>query len=234
VARTPVQRRSHQTRSAILRAAEQEFMEHGFHAARLEDVASAVGIKRAAIGYYYKDKRELYEAVLADLFGGLLERLRVALDPEGNLTLGGEAAVLAWTDYLLERPALVRILLREIAGSPSQTLPALLGQIPPFIRWVDSLTREAEATQPDRMLPPMEALHVACAIAGTTVFFGLVVPSLVPQLEIDLSRDEVVAAHRAHILRITRRLLERRTDEGADESDLPSRTRTGTREEAPG
>jgi AcrR family transcriptional regulator len=208
-------------------------MEHGFDAARLEDVAGAVGIKRAAIAYYYKDKRELYEAVLADLFGGLLERLRVALDPEGNLTLGGEAAVLAWSDYVLERPALARILLREIAGSPSQTLPALLGQIPPFVQWVDGLAREAEATQPDRMLPPMEALHVACAIAGATVFFELVVPSLVPQLEIDLSRDEVVADHKAHILRITRRLLERRAGEGMDESDPRSRTPTGTREDSP-
>jgi len=203
------QRRSAQTRASILEAAERAFMENGFHATRLEDIAGEVGIKRAAIAYYFKDKRELYEEVLGELFGGLLERLRVALDPEKDLAVTTEDAVLAWTEYLIERPALPRILLREIADSSSQTRPALLVQIPPFVQLVESVARVVESTQSDLMLPEMESLHVASAIAGATLFFELVIPTLLPQLQIDLSRDELVSEHKRQILRMTRLLLQR-------------------------
>jgi TetR/AcrR family transcriptional regulator len=184
-------------------------MEKGFDATRLEDIAIEVGIKRAAIAYYYKDKRELYEAVLADLFGGLLERLRDALDPERDLALTTEDAVLAWTDYLIERPALPRILLREIANASPETLPALAGQIPPFVQMVDRLRRVVEKTQSNLVPGEMESLHVASAIAGATLFFGTIIPALLPQLGIGFSRSELVAEHKAQILRMTRLLLER-------------------------
>ncbi|MGH7287017.1 MAG: TetR family transcriptional regulator, partial [Myxococcota bacterium] len=49
------------TRAAILAAAEAVFAERGFAAARLEDVAARVGIRRASIVYHFRDKRELYD-----------------------------------------------------------------------------------------------------------------------------------------------------------------------------
>ena len=62
--------RAERTRTAILVAAEGLFAQKGFDATRLEDVAAAVGIRRASIVYYFRDKRELYDAVLEDVFGG--------------------------------------------------------------------------------------------------------------------------------------------------------------------
>ncbi|TFG91552.1 MAG: TetR/AcrR family transcriptional regulator, partial [Myxococcales bacterium] len=59
--------RAEQTRTALLDASEALFAERGFDATRLEDVALRVGIRRASIVYYYRDKRELYDAVLAQL-----------------------------------------------------------------------------------------------------------------------------------------------------------------------
>ena len=59
----PIQRRSsgRQTRAEILAAAERHFAERG-EAARLEDIAADVGIRRAAIFHYFRDKEELYAA----------------------------------------------------------------------------------------------------------------------------------------------------------------------------
>lgn len=230
VSRPPLQRRSQQTRASILRAAEHAFMEEGFDAARLEDIASHVGIKRAAIAYYFKDKHELYEAVLAELFGALLEQLRVALDPSEDLTVTTEAAVMVWVDYLIERPALPRILLREIANASSETRPALLGQIPPFVQMVESVLRVVERTQSDRVLPEMEALHVASAIAGATLFFGLVMPVLLPLLRIDFARDELVAEHKAQILRMTRLLLQRQANADGDATQDPPHPGAGRKQ----
>ena len=67
--------RSEATRASILRHAERLFAGIGFDKARLEDIAEAVGIKRASIVYYYRDKGEVYDAVLHGVFTGFRERL---------------------------------------------------------------------------------------------------------------------------------------------------------------
>ena len=61
----PVGRRDRglQTRAEIVAAAERHFAERGFEAARLEDIAVDVGIRRAAIFYHFGDKQELYAEV---------------------------------------------------------------------------------------------------------------------------------------------------------------------------
>ena len=68
--------RGKETRQAILRAAEQVFAERGYAGARMDDVAAEVGIKRASMVYYFRDKRSLYVALLDDLYGELGERYR--------------------------------------------------------------------------------------------------------------------------------------------------------------
>ena len=85
--------RAEKTRAAVLDAAEDLFAERGFDATRLEDIAERVGIRRASIVYYFKDKRELYDAVLASVFGGLRDRIRAALASQAPLPERIEAAV---------------------------------------------------------------------------------------------------------------------------------------------
>ncbi len=85
--------RSERTRSAILAAAEDLFAERGFAATRLEDIAERVGIKRASIVYYFKDKRELYEAVLSSVLGGLHQALNAELSRHEVLGMRIEAAM---------------------------------------------------------------------------------------------------------------------------------------------
>ena len=93
--------RSRDTRAEILEAAEALFAERGFAETRLEDVAERVGVRRAALFYYYKDKRALYGAVLEDVFGGLLEKVR-AESGHAALSLAEriEAAVSVWVRYV--------------------------------------------------------------------------------------------------------------------------------------
>jgi AcrR family transcriptional regulator len=56
--------RAEETRELIIQAAEREFAQKGFVPARLEDIAEAVGITRAAVIYHFNDKENLYNAVL--------------------------------------------------------------------------------------------------------------------------------------------------------------------------
>jgi TetR/AcrR family transcriptional regulator len=67
-----------------MRAAERVFAERGYAGARMDDVASDVGIKRASMVYYFRDKRSLYLALLDDLFGELLQQHRAVLTGSGT------------------------------------------------------------------------------------------------------------------------------------------------------
>lgn len=194
------------TRSAILAAAETLFAERGFEAARLEDVAEAVGIRRASIVYYFPDKAALYEAVLAEVLGAFLERMRDALSAPVPLAERIEAAVGAWVDFVGARPTLARLLLREVADAGSRRAGAFQAQIGSFFELVQKL-REEVRDDPLAKAASVDPAHLAATIAGATVFFVAAMPSLVPSLGFDPLSPERLAAHRDEVMGIARRLL---------------------------
>ncbi len=200
--RTP---RAERTRAAILHAAELAFAQEGYAATRLEDVAEAVGIRRASIVYHFRDKREIYDAVLADLLSGFEARLAEALAIEGCLLVRIEAGVGAWVDYLGQRPSLARLLLREVADAPSAG-PSLLAEVKPI---ADLVKRFHDETRDDPLArrKPVDPVHLASAVVGTTVFFVAAMPRLVPSGAFDPLDPDTLARHRSEVLRITRRLL---------------------------
>ncbi len=198
--------RAERTRAALLDAAEHLFAGRGYAATRLEDVAEAVGIRRASIFYHFRDKRELYDAVLADVLGGLLQRTRAALDGGGPFADRIEAAVGAWVDYVGARPSLARLVLREVADTTPGQGTALLPHVAPFAALVAEFSdaRHEDGSGPALDLDPA---HVASTIAGATIFFVAALPGLVPDGRFDPLRPAQLAAHREQVLRIIRRLL---------------------------
>jgi len=52
------------TKTRILDAAEQLFMEHGFEATSLRSLTSAAGVNLAAVNYHFGTKEELFQSVL--------------------------------------------------------------------------------------------------------------------------------------------------------------------------
>jgi TetR/AcrR family transcriptional regulator len=199
----PPPRSRAQAPAAVLEAAEAIFAERGFAATRLEDVADRVGIRRASIVYYFKDKKELYHAVLASVFGGLLAKIDEALTRPDPLTVRIEAAVGAGIDFVGARPSIARLLLREVADAARA--PAGRAQYAAFaISYQTGVRRDrAESARFARIDP----VHVASTIAGATVFFVAAMPALLPHLDLDPVSPAHLAAHREEVLRIVRRLL---------------------------
>jgi TetR/AcrR family transcriptional regulator len=196
--------RASHTRRAILAAAEDQFATAGYAATRLEDVAERVGIRRASIVYYFKDKRALYEAVLHDAFGGLYDHVAPALSGPGPLAERIEAAVSAWVDYVCDRTALPVLLLREVADA-ARGEAALRHHTEPFFRLVREVTAESRG---DPLFA--DALHpaqVASAVAGTSIFFLTALPAFVPELARPAAGNAARAEHRDQLLALVRRLL---------------------------
>src|SRR4051794_40847677 len=72
------------SRSAILKAALAEFAQHGVAGARIDAIASAAGLNKALLYYYFGNKDGLYTAVLADFFQRLRLRITRALDTNAS------------------------------------------------------------------------------------------------------------------------------------------------------
>src|SRR5476651_2466907 len=55
---------SQETRRRLLQAAGEVFAERGFHAATIKDITDRAGASLASVNYHFRDKSELYAAVL--------------------------------------------------------------------------------------------------------------------------------------------------------------------------
>ncbi len=61
-------------RDAILRAALHVFAEHGFEAARLDDVAKRAGVAKGTLYLYFRDKTALFEEIIRNAASPLITR----------------------------------------------------------------------------------------------------------------------------------------------------------------
>lgn len=201
---SPFRPRAERTRAEILAAAEAVFAESGFAAAKLQDVAQRVGIKRASLVYYFRCKQELYDAVLDGMFGELATRYRAILNTPAPLTERVERVIDAWVSYATERQALAPIVLREAA----RALPAQRAVLVQHSRAAIAATVQAiEEGQRQGVFRPIDPIHFLFAVVGATVFFLSGTSTLVPDWPFDPFSREQTDALRGRVIEITRQLL---------------------------
>jgi len=200
---TPVRRRSSglQTRGEIVVAAERHFAERGFEAARLEDIAADVGIRRAAIFYYFRDKHELYAAVLEEVFAGAM----AALPSDGSAAARLEASLTGWIDYVARRPTVARLILREAASAqPGASSPLQrTGRAP--IEWFRAVIEEGIAS--GELRPLVDPYRFISLMGATTVFHFAAMPWLTPDVRFDPRSYGELENHKREILLVARSML---------------------------
>jgi AcrR family transcriptional regulator len=73
------------TRRRVLDAARGLFMQRGYEAATIRDIAAEAGLSTGAVFASFADKTDLFNAVMAEDFLSLVERLRDAADPDADV-----------------------------------------------------------------------------------------------------------------------------------------------------
>ncbi|WP_395396183.1 TetR/AcrR family transcriptional regulator [Novosphingobium sp. BL-8A] len=148
-------------------AAEKVFADLGYAAARLEDVAQLVGIRRPSIVYYFPGKQQLYDHIEADIFsamhGFVEERTSGVTAPLPRLL----ALLDAWLDFLVSRPTAARIIQRLIADSAQ-------GSDNP-IRFSETALRDIEAVISAGIASgafrPISAMNILNGVASGALFY---------------------------------------------------------------
>lgn len=213
-------------RGEILAAAERVFAEKGLAGARLEDVASRLGLRRPSLVYYFGDKDTLYDAVFAGILDALRARIEAARAGDDPL-LRMEAIAGAWVDSLRERPLAARILLHQIVGD----LPARGVEVRQ--RAADllaSIGEEIDEGVGTGRFKPIDARSWATAIAGASMFWVAAQPVVHRSLGFDTLAPEPLERFREMLVVLTRQLLAAgpradRRAEGAPRAPDPTRRR---------
>src|SRR5271157_3462031 len=106
--------RPEQSRASILEAGVLEFSREGVAGARTDAIARAAKVNKALLYYYFKDKEALYDAVLDQVFGGLLACVGAVLSRD----LPPRQKILAYAgahfDYVASHPLYPRIVQGEM------------------------------------------------------------------------------------------------------------------------
>jgi len=217
--------RGEQKRAVILDAAERLFSSRGYAATRLEDVAEAVGLTRAALFYHFRDKQALYDAMIAEAFAPMAGELDAILaSSEGSRAQRLELAVEAWVDAIVNRPTLARLILRFLADGAEQPTQRIFFDHDDITQKFWTLFEEGRASGEFKPLHD-NPFHAAAAAIGTTVFYVAALTMLLPG-QFEPLAPEQIAAHKQEAVYTLRHLLGIAEQTSAKRKKSTSRTKS--------
>ncbi len=157
-------------RAQLLDAALDCFARQGIAAASLRDIAAAAGVTPAMVHYYFGDKPQLQQAVVAErllpIIAGLREPLAEAGDDVAALVAGFVQGV---GGIVARHPWLPALWVREILCEGGALREVLIRQIGPLVPKMMS-ARFDEAQRRGRLNPDLDPRLLMVSLVGLTFF----------------------------------------------------------------
>ena len=190
-----------ESRAAILRAAAQEFAEHGIAGARTDEIAREARVNKALIYYYFKDKETLYGAVLDDAFSGLKTTVFRVLDSELPTREKMMAYAGAYFDFVASNQLYPRLMQREMMrvreGQSPHIDKVIKNYIQPIFRRVAELIQKGTAEGEFRAVNPA---HFVPSMVAMIVFYFSSAPMMQKIVGFNPLTPERIAERRASVL----------------------------------
>jgi AcrR family transcriptional regulator len=153
----------------LLEAAEAEFAARGFAQARLEDIAAAVGVRRASLLYHFESKQVLYERVLERAFVDLRSLMVAAIGrPAASYVERLDDVVARSVDVFTRRPLLARLMLRDTIDDHPQSVERGRAYVLPLLELGDAFFRGGQSAGEFR--EDVEPRTVLLFFTGSIIF----------------------------------------------------------------
>jgi TetR/AcrR family transcriptional regulator len=189
------------SRAAILRAAAEEFAEHGIAGARTEAIAREARVNKALLYYYFKDKETLYGAVLDNAFSGLKATVFRVLDSdlparEKIMTYAG-----TYFDFIASNQVYPRLMQREMMRAREGHSPHIeklvKNYLQPIYARVGELLRKGIAEGEFRKIDPA---HFVPSMVAMIIFYFSSAPLMQKIVRFNPLTPERIAERRAAVL----------------------------------
>jgi TetR/AcrR family transcriptional regulator len=190
-----------ESRAAILRAAAQEFAEHGIAGARTDAIARAARVNKALLYYYFKDKETLYGAVLDNAFSGMKTNIFQVLDSDLPPREKIMAYVGAYFDFIASNQIYPKLMQREMMrareGNSVHINRLVKTYFQPIYRRVGELLHKGIAEGEFRKVDPA---HFIPSMVAMIVFYFSSAPVMQRIVRFNPLTPERVAERRAAVL----------------------------------
>ncbi len=172
------------TPSLLLEAAGEVFAEQGFHGATIREITSRAGVNIAAVNYYFRDKDELYVAVLRHAHRSSLEKGAWEQVQEGAAEDQLRRFVHGLFHHLFDpsRPKWHSTLIARELASPTPLFKQLIDEgLRPHFLVLKKAVQEVAGVS----LPPKKLQMIIASILGQCFFYRhsrAVAEQLLPEL----------------------------------------------------
>jgi AcrR family transcriptional regulator len=165
------------TRDRLLLAARSVFAERGFAGASVREITAAACANLGAVTYHFGSKQGLYEAVVAEAFRPLLERLASPLAPGVPVLDDVERRLRLVFEHLHANPDLQFLVLQQIGrhGLPAPAVSAFSAMFGGLAGLIAEGQRRGEIRSGD-------ALLMTISVASQPAYFGIVARFLLHHL----------------------------------------------------
>jgi AcrR family transcriptional regulator len=146
------------------------FADRGLDQTKMEDVATATGVPKATLYYYFSGKEDLLAFLLRDTLAAIADAVEIAVDSHGDARERLTGVLTAQLDVMADQPAVCRALIADLgrAGRIPDIAQAIADA---FYRPVERLLREGAEERSLRAVADPTA--AAVAIFGAVTISGL-------------------------------------------------------------
>jgi TetR/AcrR family transcriptional regulator len=189
------------SRAAILRAAAEEFAEHGIAGARTEAIAREARVNKALLYYYFKDKETLYGAVLDNAFSGLKATVFRVLDSDLPPRKKIMTYVGTYFDFIASNQVYPKLMQREMMRAREGHSPHIeklvKNYFQPIFARVSELLRKGIAEGEFRKIDPA---HFIPSMVAMIIFYFSSAPLMQKIVRFNPLAPERIAERRAAVL----------------------------------
>jgi len=165
-------KRDGKTKDRILDAAEGIFSGKGFDGTKVQEIATAAGVNKAMLYYYFKDKDDLLIAVLGRIVQGIGDAIPRYFADNTDTVESIDAFLDFYIEYLAKNTSFVRLMAWEmLSGRHIQAIAE------DYIIPIFSLIREKinEAVE-QNMIRSVSPDHTVFSVVGMNVFYIVASP----------------------------------------------------------
>ena len=167
------------TEQAILEAAEHEFLDKGFEAAKTTKIASLAGVTHAMLHYYYRTKENLFDKIFEMKTGLLKDALFSSFNKQDMPFLEKiQSGIESHFDFIRRNPALPRFVINELLFKPERLklfehkIRKISGSV------IAGISEEMEAEVRKGTVNRMDPVTLLLDIASLNVFVFVAMPLL--------------------------------------------------------